>query len=221
MKKAELNELKIETRILEIYSKCKWRYKITDTNIKTIFQQKKPTDIAFNQQELETYKEEIIELMNQLKNEYPKKSDLYTNMLFSLANAIEKLDALNFKKRVLKVYSDCLLTFKKPWKAIINGNGTMGDGKTNDFIYNPKMIKKYRAEIVKLLCQLSLSKENPTFQEMKYLKNGQQWTELNFHTEILFSLANAINLIEFEKEKRIWDKNEKENPTINVKMKIK
>lgn len=129
-----------------------------------------------------------------------------------------ELEALNFRKKVLKIYSDCLHHNKKAWKTY---NSTLGNGKTNDFIYNTTVLKKHSVEIINLLCQLQLSKENPKFQEMKKLKNGQQWTEFNLYTEILFSLANAIKLMEFKQEKRYWDTKENKNPTIKVNMKVR
>lgn len=219
MDKIGLEELKIEKKILEIYFKCHKKTHKINKDTKTIIKKEGNKELDFNPQELERYREEITKLMNQLKNEQQNILSLYTNMLISLANALENLDTLNFRKKVLKIYSDCLCPFEKQWKPIYNS--TLGTGKINDYIYNSIVLKKYKLEIINLLSQLSLSKENPKFQELKRLKNGQLWTEFNLHAEILFSLANAINLMEFKQEQINWDKKERQNPRIKVKMKTK
>ena len=127
----------------------------------------------------------------------------------------------------------CICPFNKQWKLEYPCT-TLGEGKINDFIYNEKALKLCKIEVINLINQLLLPKEpkknlasqdqkkvNLKFQDMKKLKNGQHWTELNFYVEILFSLANAINLMEFEYEKKDWNKEEKENPTIKVNMKTR
>ena len=120
--------------------------------------------------------------------------------------------SLKFKKYVLYVFADSLSSKKKPWKY---SDIIIGDGKINDFPFDEEKLILHKNDIIQILGFLGILKEKEIhYQDLKNIDKKVPWTELNFHAEIIFAMANALRMMEFKKSKLEWTKEDEKNPEI-------
>lgn len=113
-----------------------------------------------------------------------------------------------FQRKVLEIWSKCVVKGAKPWEDKSN---VIGETLNNDFCYYPDKLMEYRNEIISLLY---LVNNATNFEELKRLNNGEQWTKLRQYAGLLMSLGNALSLITFKNDKANWDAYESRNPEI-------
>lgn len=113
-----------------------------------------------------------------------------------------------FQKKVLEIWSKCVVKGAKPWK---DKNNVIGETLNNDFCYYPDKLMEYSNEIMSLLY---LVNNATNFEELKRLNNGEEWTKLRQQVGLLMSLGNALSLISFKNSKANWDIQEARNPEI-------
>ena len=54
---------------------------------------------------------------------------------------------------------------------------------------------------------------------MKFLDNGEKWSEIRQPVSMLMALGNALKLVDFSKSRTDWDEDEKKNPEITFTLK--
>lgn len=119
---------------------------------------------------------------------------------------------LKFKKCVLGVFGDCLSKREKPWKY---SEVIIGEGKINDFTFESEKLLIYKRTIFQMLNILGvLSSDKVYYDSLKFDEAGYAWTDLNLHVEMLVAMANALNMIEFKKDKLEWTEEDKKNPEL-------
>jgi len=120
---------------------------------------------------------------------------------------------LNLRKTILWVFKDCLSKEKEAWKCSLD-EVIIGDGKINDFTFDAKKLNQHRSLILQLLGYLGALNDEFYFNSLKTDRKGYAWTELNSQVEMLVALGNALNVLEFKKNKLEWTKEDYKNPEL-------
>ena len=115
-----------------------------------------------------------------------------------------------FKKRVLAIWSDCVVKTPKAWK---NSNHIIGDALDNDYCYYSDKLLEHQDEIKRLLY---LVNHATNYEDLKFLNNGEEWTKLRQHVGFLMSLGQALGYIKFQNAKLSWEPNEEKNPGVEI-----
>lgn len=164
------------------------------------------------------------------------KAYLDTDFIMYLFEFIKKLDSKNsktpknlpdkdqnvsktldfgqiFYDKVLSVWKDCLASGPNPWH---DSKNIIGEALMVDYAYDPEKLAIHADEIYKLISMVHLA---TTYDDLKFLDNGEQWSELRQPLSFLMSLGNALKLIEFKIDRSKWDINESKNPKLTFKLK--
>ena len=113
-----------------------------------------------------------------------------------------------FKQQVLAIWNDCVVKTSQPWKDKSN---IIGETLNNDYCYYYDKIVSHSDEIEKLLLLVDYA---ATFDDLKKLNNGEEWTQFRQHVGFLMSLGNALGYIKFKNERQNWNMQEENNPEI-------
>ena len=113
-----------------------------------------------------------------------------------------------FKQQVLAIWNDCVVKTSQPWKDKSN---IIGETLNNDYCYYYDKIVSHSDEIEKLLLLVDYA---ATFDDLKKLNNGEEWTQFRQHVGFLMSLGNALGYIKFKYERQNWNMQEENNPEI-------
>lgn len=113
-----------------------------------------------------------------------------------------------FKTKVISLWSDCLAHGPKPWQ---NTENIIGEALNVDYPFAKEKLLVHADEIRELI---SLVQKATTYEELKYLDNGEKWSELRQPVSFLIALGNALRLIDFKHNRQDWNKEEEHNPEI-------
>lgn len=127
------------------------------------------------------------------------------------AAIVESL-AKDFKEQVRLIWSDCLATGPKPWQ---NKDNIIGEALNVDYTFDPDKIALHAEEIYHLIAMVQTA---TTYEEMKFLSNGEKWSELRQPVSFLMALGNSLKLVDFKNKRADWTKEEELNPEIQFKL---
>lgn len=119
---------------------------------------------------------------------------------------------IDFKNNVRRIWGDCVAHGPKPWE---NKENIIGEALNVDYCFNKDKILQHADEIKQLLSQVHKA---TTYDDLKVLDSGENWTILRQHVSMLMALGNALELVDFKENRLDWDKKETENPHISFKM---
>lgn len=123
------------------------------------------------------------------------------------------LSTVEFKKRVVQLWSSCVSHESMPWK---NPSNVIGEALRTDFCFDPYLLQIHYDEIVQLIEQLTNAKH---YLDLMYLNDGRIWTSLHQTLTMIMSLGNALNLISFKKNLLDWNMEDCNNPEIEFNLK--
>lgn len=106
----------------------------------------------------------------------------------------KKITMPTFKEKVESIWHYCVDKKSRPWD---NPNNIPGYSLINVFYFDKERLEENKINIIFLLNQVNSAL---TYEDLKVLNNGVQWSKLRIYVEMLISLGNALNLI-FIKEK--------------------
>lgn len=113
-----------------------------------------------------------------------------------------------FKEKVRTIWSDCLAHGPRPWE---NKDNIIGEALFVDYTFDKEKLAMHAEEIYKLI---SFVHTATTYEEMKFLDNGEKWSELRQPVSFLMALGNALKLVDFKNDRTTWDEEEKKNPEL-------
>ena len=58
-----------------------------------------------------------------------------------------------------------------------------------------------------------------TYEGMKFLDNGEKWSEIRQPVSFLMALGNALKLVDFKNDRRTWSEEERKNPEVTFTLK--
>lgn len=119
---------------------------------------------------------------------------------------------IDFKNDVRRIWGDCVAHGPRPWE---NKENVIGEALNVDYCFNKDKILEHADEIKQLLSQVHKA---TTYDELKILDSGENWTLLRQHVSMLMALGNALELVDFKENRLDWDAKETENPQISFKM---
>ena len=140
----------------------------------------------------------------------------------SILNVIDGLDKTEtkqesatstFKDKVKSIWSDCLAHGPKPWE---NKDTIIGEALMVDYPFDKEKLASHAEEIYNLI---SLVHTATTYEGMKFLDNGEKWSELRQPVSFLMALGNALKLIDFKNDRTTWNEEESKNPEVTFTLK--
>ena len=126
---------------------------------------------------------------------------------------VSSISAKAFEEKVRYIWSDSLATGPMPWKKKEN---VIGEALFNDFTFDPEKLEAHKDEIYELICMVHHA---TTYEGMKFLDNGEKWSEIRQPVSFLMALGNALKLVDFKNDRRTWSKEECKNPEITFTLK--
>lgn len=143
------------------------------------------------------------------------KTYIDADMINYLLDFIEKakkgkIKIPTFKDKVIALWRECLA---KDYK---NKNNVIGEALNVDFPFDPEKLLKYKENIYEMIKAVNKA---TNYEGMKYLNNGEQWSEIRQPVSMLMALGNALKLVEFKNNRLNWDKEEARNPEVSFNLK--
>lgn len=120
----------------------------------------------------------------------------------------EFLSANDFQQKVYEIWLDSIAHGPMPWK---NKDNIIGEALFVDYTFDPEKIAIHADEIWQLI---NMVHNATTYEELKFLDNGTQWSKLRQPVSMLMALGNSLKLISFKNDRLKWDKCETQNPEV-------
>ena len=143
------------------------------------------------------------------------KAYIDADMINYLLEFIEKakkneVKTVSFKDRVIALWRECLA------KNYKDKNNIIGEALNVDFPSDPEKLIQHKEEIYEMISSIN----NATnYEGMKYLNNGEKWSEIRQPVSMLMALGNALKLVDFKNNRLTWDKEEAKNPEVSFNLK--
>ena len=118
-----------------------------------------------------------------------------------------------FKNKVKSIWSYCIAHGPIPWESNYN---IIGEALMVDYPFDKEKLASHAEEIYNLI---SLVHTATTYEGMKFLDNGEKWSELRQPVSFLMALGNALKLIDFKNDRTTWSEEESKNPEITFTLK--
>lgn len=123
------------------------------------------------------------------------------------------ITASEFKSKVYQLWSECIVQGPMPWQ---NKNSVIGEALMVDYPFDQEKIALHASEILGLISKVHHA---ATYEEMKFLDNGEQWSTLRQPVSFLMALGNALKLVDFKNSRLDWNEEESKNPEIKFTLK--
>lgn len=137
------------------------------------------------------------------------------NSLLSLLNSKEihkNRKNETFRNKVWTLWSKCIATDAKPW---LNKENIIGEALGVDYCFSKDKLITYYDEIISLISEVNNAK---TYDDLKVLNNGDNWTILRQQISFLMALGNAIKVLDFKKPRYEWKDSDLKNPEIEFNL---
>lgn len=144
---------------------------------------------------------------------YGKDEKIYIDLdllkiILELEKPNEQISPKQYQDMFQSVFRYCIAKGSYPWK---NPDNIIGETLNHDIVYSKDAIEEKKEEIISLLNQL---KPLERYEDLMYLKDGQQWTRLRQQIGFLMTLANAAGLLSFEQSNLELSKKDDNNPKL-------
>ena len=123
------------------------------------------------------------------------------------------MNSKDFRLKVQYLWKDCIAHGPRPWE---NKQNIIGEALMVDYPFDKDKLILHIREIYELI---SMVHKATTYEDMKFLDNGEKWSEIRQPVSMLMDLGNALKLLDFTKSRTDWDEEEKKNPEITFTLK--